>query len=157
MWISMNWIFADKWDCNAKKCIRFRDVGLLNDRLAQTNITADRSFLAWMRVEIPTRRFVTSELWSHTYECRAELTGFLRCKTQNDTHLTLAATEEIASFLRFFLLDTAVPMLAWKRRLQENSTFQMSKHWRKRVKKMIERVGFGMRILLRSHEGLFVA
>jgi len=59
--------------------------------------------------------------------------GFMQCMTQNQltkagTHLTLAATEEIASFLRFFLLDTAVPMLAWKQRLQENSTFQMSKH-----------------------------
>jgi len=59
--------------------------------------------------------------------------GFMQCMTQNEltkagTYLTLAATEEIASFLRFFLLDTAVPMLAWKQRLQENSTFQMSKH-----------------------------
>lgn len=31
------------------------------------------------------------------------------------THLTFAATEDIASLLRFFLLDTAVPMLKWKR------------------------------------------
>lgn len=28
-----------------------------------------------------------------------------------ETHLTFAATEEIASFLKFFFLDTAVPML----------------------------------------------
>ncbi len=97
---------------------------------------------AWELRSTRTRRLVTSELWrSHTYECRAELTGFMRCRTPKrlqikaDTHLTLAATEEIASFLRFFLLDTAVPMLAWKQRLQENSTFQMSKHWRKRVKR----------------------
>lgn len=32
-----------------------------------------------------------------------------------DTHLTFAATEDIASLLIFFLLDTAVPMLKWKR------------------------------------------
>ncbi len=30
-----------------------------------------------------------------------------------ETHLTFAATEEIASFLKFFFLDTAVPMLQW--------------------------------------------
>lgn len=33
-----------------------------------------------------------------------------------ETHLTFAATEEIASFLKFFFLDTAVPMLQWQDR-----------------------------------------
>lgn len=37
------------------------------------------------------------------------------------THLTFAATEEIASLLRFFLLDTAVPMLKWKQPRGENA------------------------------------
>lgn len=36
------------------------------------------------------------------------------------THRTLAATEEIASLLRFFLLDTAVPMLMWTRATSEH-------------------------------------
>lgn len=39
-------------------------------------------------------------------------------------HLTFAATDEIASFLRFLLLDTAVPMLAWKQRRSESGSFQ---------------------------------
>lgn len=43
------------------------------------------------------------------------------------THLTFAATDDIASFLRFFLLDTAVPMLAWKRRRRGNSSFQKTR------------------------------
>ena len=38
------------------------------------------------------------------------------------THLTFAATEDIASFLRFFLLDAAVPMLLRRRR--EDGSFQ---------------------------------
>lgn len=80
-----------------------------------------------------------------------------RVQIKADTHLTLAATEEIASFLRFFLLDTAVPMLAWKQRLQENSTFQDVKALEKTREKMMERDGFRMRILFRSHEGLFIA
>ncbi|KAK5909247.1 hypothetical protein CesoFtcFv8_003195 [Champsocephalus esox] len=37
------------------------------------------------------------------------------------THLTFVATEDIASLLRFFLLDTAVPMLKWKRPRRENA------------------------------------
>lgn len=40
------------------------------------------------------------------------------------TYLTFAATEDIASFLRFFLLDTAVPILKWKQRWRGNSSFQ---------------------------------
>lgn len=43
------------------------------------------------------------------------------------THLTFAATDDIASFLRFFLLDTAVPMLTWKRRRRRNSSFQTTR------------------------------
>ena len=41
-----------------------------------------------------------------------------------DTHLTFAATEDIASFLKFFLLDTAVPMLAWRRRGRGSGSLQ---------------------------------
>lgn len=37
------------------------------------------------------------------------------------THRTLAATDDIASLLRFFLLDTAVPMLKGKRPRRENA------------------------------------
>lgn len=42
-------------------------------------------------------------------------------KSPGHTHLTLAATEDIASLLRFFLLDTAVPMLKWTRSRRENA------------------------------------
>lgn len=45
-------------------------------------------------------------------------------KWKAGAHLTFAATDEIASFLRFLLLDTAVPMLAWKQRRSENGSFQ---------------------------------
>lgn len=63
----------------------------------------------------------------------------LELEAGGGTHLTFAATEDIASFLRFFLLDTAVPMLTWKRRRQENSSFQKEKdgwmrQWRKEKK-----------------------
>ena len=40
------------------------------------------------------------------------------------THRTLAATEEIASPLRFLRLDAAVPMLTWKRRRLQKRSFQ---------------------------------
>lgn len=39
----------------------------------------------------------------------------------DNTHRTFAATEDIASLLRFFLLDTAVPMLKWTRPRRENA------------------------------------
>ncbi|MCI4386879.1 hypothetical protein PGIGA_G00067890 [Pangasianodon gigas] len=45
-------------------------------------------------------------------------------KWKAGAHLTFAATDEIASFLRFLLLDTAVPMLAWKQRRSESGSFQ---------------------------------
>lgn len=52
----------------------------------------------------------------------------LWCQGRWATHLTFAATDEIASFFRFFLLDTAVPMLAWKQRWRENGSFQTPAH-----------------------------
>lgn len=54
------------------------------------------------------------------------------------THLTFAATEDIASLLRFFLLDTAVPMLKWTRPRRENadhSTDWSARETRRREKK----------------------
>lgn len=38
----------------------------------------------------------------------------LPLRVPGHTHLTFAATEDIASLLKFFLFDTAVPMLKWK-------------------------------------------
>lgn len=55
------------------------------------------------------------------------------------THLTFAATEDIASFLKFFLLDTAVPMLTWKRRRRENSSFQREVGRRNATMKTIQK------------------
>lgn len=49
-------------------------------------------------------------------------------KWKAGAHLTFAATDEMASFLRFLLLDTAVPMLAWKQRRSESGSFQKKGH-----------------------------
>lgn len=62
--------------------------------------------------------------------CLDRDTGQIVVHVQVDTkwkagaHLTFAATDEIASFLRFLLLDTAVPMLAWRQRRLESGSFQ---------------------------------
>lgn len=67
--------------------------------------------------------------------------GFRRAERMNPgvTHLTFAATEDIASFLKFFLLDTAVPMLTWKRRRRENSSFQREVGRRNATMKTIQK------------------
>lgn len=52
-----------------------------------------------------------------------------------NTHLTFAATEDIASLLAFFFLDTAVPMLKWKRPRGEKADH--STDWSSRTSKRI--------------------
>ena len=53
------------------------------------------------------------------------------------THRTLAATDDMASLLRFFLLDTAVPMLKGKRLRREHADH--STDWLARETREVEK------------------
>lgn len=68
------------------------------------------------------------------------------------THRTLAATDDMASLLRFFLLDTAVPMLKGKRPRRENADH--STDWNTRGRQTPEE---GIKILQQYRRWVFVS
>lgn len=163
MRISPYWISADKWDCNANKCVRFRDVGFRNDRFAQANITTDLSF----RVNESWGPHARGVLELQSFEAtrtNAELSWRASCgagpKTTSDKS---RHSPNFGCHRRNRIISQILPFGHCSSHAGMETTLARKQHipdvkaLEKTREKMMEQDGFRMRILLRSPEGLFIA